>query len=83
MCGDHRLLPTVMLSGLLFDLRAVEPFISFIGSIIPPTYEVKAMRINILSGGNSSFILQNFAIQAGWCILFFMLAVRQVKRDSK
>lgn len=76
-------LPTVMLSGLLFDLRAVEPFISFIGSIIPPTYEVKAMRINILSGGNSSFILQNFAIQAGWCVLFFMLAVRQVKRDSK
>ncbi len=76
-------LPTVMLSGLLFDLRAVEPFIAFIGKIIPPTYEVKAMRINILSGGNSDFILQNFVIQLAWCALFFILAVRQVKKDSK
>ncbi len=76
-------LPTVMLSGLLFDLRAVEPFIAFIGKIIPPTYEVKAMRINMLSGGNGAYIWQNFAIQLAWCALFFTLAVRQVKRDSK
>ena len=76
-------LPTVMLSGLIFDLRAVQPFIRVIGMIIPPTYEVKAMRINMLSGGSELFLVANFFIQLFWCALFFILTVRQVKKDSK
>lgn len=76
-------LPTVMLSGLVFDLRAVEPFIRLIGNIIPPTYEVKAMRINMLSGGSEIYLVVNFFIQLFWTMLFFALSVRQVKKDSK
>ena len=76
-------LPTVMLSGLIFDLRAVEPFIRIIGNIIPPTYEVRAMRIGMLSGGSELYLLANFFIQLCWTALFFVLSVRQVKRDSK
>lgn len=59
-----------MLSGLIFDLRAVQPFIRVIGTIIPPTYEVKAMRINMLSGGSELFLVANFFIQ-----LFLVCAI--------
>ncbi|MCI6905760.1 MAG: ABC transporter permease [Succinatimonas sp.] len=76
-------LPTVMLSGLIFDLRAVQPFIAVIGHIIPPTYEVKAMRINIMSGGQELYLLKNLLIQIAWTIVFFTLTVRQVKKDGK
>lgn len=76
-------LPTVMLSGLIFDLRAVQLFIRIIGAIIPPTYEVKAMRISMLSGGQTGFIMLNFVIQLFWCSVFFTLAVIQVKKDCK
>lgn len=48
-------LPTEMLSGLLFDLRAVNDVIAFIGNIIPPTYQIKALRICFLSGGQEGF----------------------------
>ena len=64
-------LPTVMLSGLIFE------------HIIPPTYEVKAMRINIMSGGQELYLLKNLLIQIAWTIVFFTLTVRQVKKDGK
>ncbi|MGN1282133.1 MAG: ABC transporter permease [Succinivibrio sp.] len=76
-------LPTVMLSGLIFDLKAVEPFIHVIGIIIPPTYEVKAMRIIFMSGGSQGFLLMNLLIQSLWTLLFITLTVKQVKKDCK
>lgn len=76
-------LPAVMLSGLAFDLRAVEWFIRIIGNIIPPTYEIKAMRIEFLSGGQLHYLIFNIFLQIAWAILFFFMAVRQVKKDSK
>ncbi|MGN0902373.1 MAG: ABC transporter permease, partial [Succinivibrio sp.] len=76
-------LPTVMLSGLIFDLKAVSPFIHLIGIIIPPTYEVKAMRISFMSGGSMLYLGMNLLIQLFWCALFLILTIRQVKRDCK
>lgn len=76
-------LPSVMLSGLIFDLKAAEPFIQLIGTLIPPTYEIKAMRIIFMSGGSFGFLLFNLLIQSLWTVLFITLTVRQVKKDCK
>ncbi len=76
-------LPTVMLSGLIFDLRAVEFFIRLIGQILPSTYEIKALRICMLSGGQSSYLLFNLVVQILFTLAFFTLAVKQVKKDLK
>lgn len=76
-------LPAVMLSGLIFDLRAVTPIISFIGHILPPTYQVKAMRILFLSGGQSLYIMFNILLQFTIAVILIALTVRQVKKDCK
>ncbi|MDY3107535.1 MAG: ABC transporter permease [Succinivibrio sp.] len=76
-------LPTVMLSGLIFDLRAVEFFIRLIGQILPSTYEIKAMRICMLSGGQYAYVIFNLGLQILFTVGFFSLAVKQVKKDLR
>lgn len=76
-------LPTVLLSGLLFDLRSVAPFIQGIGYLIPPTYAVQAMRIEFLSGGLLTTVLRDIGIQFAWGVLFFVITVVRVHRDLK
>lgn len=76
-------LPTVLLSGLLFDLRSVAPVIQWIGYLIPPTYAVEAMRIEFLSGGLGITVVRDIAIQLLWGVLFFMITVIRLHRDLK
>lgn len=76
-------LPAVMLSGLIFDLRAVTHIISFVGHILPPTYQVKAMRILFLSGGQNSYIVFNILLQFTLAVALIALTIRQVKKDCK
>lgn len=76
-------LPAVMLSGLIFDLRAVEWFIKIIGNLIPATYEITAIRYCFLSGGGTQYILFNLLLQAIFTIVFFSLTVLIVKKSCK
>ncbi len=76
-------LPTVLLSGLIFDLRGAHPVIQLIGYSIPPTYAVQALRISFLSGGQLSLVLRDLAIQVFYAALFFGLTVHKVGKDSK
>ena len=76
-------LPSVMLSGLIFDLRAVEWFIKVIGNLIPATYEITAIRYCFLSGGGTQYILFNLLLQAIFTLVFFTLTVFIVKKSCK
>ena len=44
-------MPTMMLSGFIFDLRSVPRLIEVVGRLLPPTYAVETFRICFLSGG--------------------------------
>lgn len=76
-------LPAVLLSGLIFDLRAVESFIQYVAKILPATYQIESLRKIFMTDSNLNNSLLNLVIQLGFTILFFTLAVRQVKKDSK
>lgn len=76
-------LPAVLLSGLIFDLRAVECFIQFVAKLLPATYQISSLRDIFMTDLNYGMSLTNIAIQLGFTAIFFMLAVKQVKKDSK
>ena len=40
-------LPSLILSGYLFDLRSVPAFISAVGHMMPPTYAIESVKIQI------------------------------------
>ena len=76
-------LPTVLLSGMIFDLRGVSPGIRLIGNLIPPTYAVEAMRVLFLSGGDTLKVLLDTLLQFIYAVVFLLLAVYKVHRDCK
>lgn len=76
-------LPSIMLSGAVYDLRAIPEVISYIAHLLPPTYAVSSSKICILSGGNEAILLRNTAILFGFGVLFTCLAYRLLSRQFK
>lgn len=74
-------LPTLMLSGFLFDLRSVPWWIEVIGRLMPPTYAIEAFRISFLSGGNSGKIVFDLSILLVWMIGLLGLSHRLLIRN--
>ena len=74
-------LPAMMLSGFLFDLRSVPAWISVVGHLLPPTYAIESVKICFLSGGCVDILAQNLLIIALWCIFFFVLSLRFLRKS--
>lgn len=68
-------LPSLMLSGYLFDLRSVPWAIAAVGRLMPPTYAIESVKILCLSGGPERIVLSNLALLAAAALGFFGLAL--------
>lgn len=73
-------LPSLMLSGYLFDLRSVPAFISVVGRLMPPTYAIESVKILCLSGGPERLVLANAALLAACAVGFLLLALAATKK---
>lgn len=74
------LLPTVMLSGFIFDLHSVPYIIRIVGHIIPATYYMELVKTIFLAGNNWTLIIRNVAVLAGYATLFFLLSLRLAQK---
>lgn len=74
-------LPAMMLSGFLFDLRSVPDWISVVGHLLPPTYAIESVKICFLSGGCVDILAQNLLIIVLWCVFFFVLSLRFLRKS--
>lgn len=75
-------LPTVMLSGLLFDLRSVPAAIECLARLLPPAYAVEAFKICFLSGGSTGTVLFDIAVTLLWACLLFAAALKAMKKGD-
>lgn len=71
-------MPSILLSGNLFDLRAVPRFVEILGNLLPPTYAIESMRICCLSGGSEIILYRNLAYLSLFALLFLALTVKTV-----
>ncbi|MBK7544000.1 MAG: ABC transporter permease [Candidatus Competibacteraceae bacterium] len=67
-------LPSLMLSGFLYDLRNVPVAINVIGHILPATYYMELLRTLFLAGNVWPLIVRDCAILAGYAVLLLGLA---------
>ena len=67
-------LPSLMLSGFLYDLRNVPTVINMIGHILPATYYMELLRTLFLAGNVWPLIARDCAILAGYAVLLLGLA---------
>lgn len=69
-------LPSILLSGAIFDLRSIPELISWIAHLFPPTYAVESSKICMLSGGSTDILLRNIGILCIFSLLFTVMCDR-------
>ena len=69
------LLPTIMLSGFIFDLRSVPTAVNVISHLMPATYYMDLLKSLFLAGNNPVIIYKNCAILAGYAALIIGLSL--------
>jgi ABC-2 type transport system permease protein len=74
-------MPSLMLSGFLFDLRNVPLAIQIVGNALPATYFMELIKTLFLAGNVWPLIFKNCAILAGYALLLLGVA-RAVTRKK-
>jgi ABC-2 type transport system permease protein len=73
-------MPSLMLSGFLFDLRNVPMLIQLVGKVLPATYFIELIRTLFLVGSVWSIIFKNAAILLCYAIVLVALALRVTRK---
>ncbi len=73
-------LPTVILSGFLFDLRSIPAIARVAGSVLPATYYMDMLKTLFLAGDNMAIVLKNSTALLGYAVLFLALAARFTRK---
>lgn len=74
------MLPTMMLSGFIFDLRSVPSFISFIGHLLPATYYMELLKSLFLAGNDWPLIIKNTTILLLYALFFTGLSYKVTRK---
>jgi ABC-2 type transport system permease protein len=74
-------MPSLMLSGFLFDLRNVPLAIQVIGKILPATYFMELIKTLFLAGNVWPLILRDCAILAGYAVLLVSVACAVTRKQ--
>ena len=77
------LLPQILLSGFIFPLSAMPPWIAAIGHCLPLTYFVQISQGIMLRGAGFDSLWPSFAVLTGMAILIFSGAVLRFRRDLR
>jgi ABC-2 type transport system permease protein len=67
-------LPSLLLSGFLFDLRNVPLAVRIIGNVLPATHFVSLIKTLFLAGDVWSIVLRDCGILAGYAVVLLALA---------
>ncbi|MES1996383.1 MAG: ABC transporter permease [Pseudomonadota bacterium] len=73
-------LPTMLLSGFLFEISSMPKPIQAITYLVPSRYLIPQLQTVFIAGDDWSLFLPNMAALIGFGFLFFFLAVRATKR---
>jgi ABC-2 type transport system permease protein len=73
------LLPTVMLSGMLFPVESMPTILQWISAIIPPRYYIQAMRKLMIMGVGIQEVWQEVVILIGMTTLLLIISLKKFK----
>lgn len=74
-------MPALILSGFLFDLRSLPPFVRGLSRVLPATYYVELLQTLFLAGNSAGIVLRDCAVLALDAVLL-LAAARHVTRKS-
>ena len=74
-------LPTLMLSGFIFDLGSAPMFIYVVSRFVPATWYVELLQTLFLVGDIPQIIVRDFVIMGAYAVLMLFLARRATKKS--
>lgn len=73
------LLPTIILSGFIFPLSSLPPFLRCVGAVVPATYYLQIIRGVILKGVGLSVLWQPLCVLAAMSVLLVAVSVKKFR----
>lgn len=73
------LLPSLMLSGMMFPIESMPAVLRYITIIMPPRYYISAMRKLMIMGVDVRFVLSELAVLTGMTLFLLSVALLKFK----
>ena len=73
------LLPTVMLSGMLFPVESMPQILQWISAVIPPRYYIQAMRKLMIMGVSIREVLPEVTVLCVMTLLLLAISIKKFK----
>ena len=73
------LLPTVMLSGMLFPVESMPTVLQWVSAVIPPRYYIQAMRKLMIMGVGIGEVWQEVVVLIGMTALLLAVSLKKFK----
>ena len=74
------LLPTVMLSGMLFPVESMPTVLQWISAVIPPRYYIQAMRKLMIMGVGIGEVWQEVVVLIGMTALLLVVSLKKFNK---
>lgn len=74
-------LPTLMLSGFIFDLKSAPTFAYYLAHIFPATWYVELLQTLYLAGNVRNIVIRDFLTLSAFAVLFLGLAASRIKKS--
>ena len=73
------MLPTVLLSGMVFPIENMPRILQYLSEIVPAKWYIAALRDVMLKGGGVGLIAENIAVMAAMAIAFALASLARFK----
>ena len=73
-------MPSLMLTGFIFDLHSAPDWVNKIGHVLPPTYYLELLKSLFLAGNNWELIFKNCTILILYAVFFMGIALKITRK---
>ena len=77
--GMGLLLPTMILSGMVFPIESMPTFLQWISCVIPARWFIEAAKKLMIQGVSGLFVLKEFAILGGMFLFLIFVSLKRFK----
>jgi ABC-2 type transport system permease protein len=74
-------LPTLLMSGFIFDLRNAPEFVYYLAHVFPATWYVDLLQTLFLAGNIQSIVVRDMLVLGGFAVVLLGLAKASIKKS--
>ncbi|MCI6160997.1 MAG: ABC transporter permease [Prevotellaceae bacterium] len=80
MSGMMLMLPTIMLSGMMFPVESMPTILQYVTMVVPPKYYISAMRKLMIMGVGIENVMTEIMVLTGMTVLLLTIALLSFKK---